>query len=593
MKLHRTHLAVGALLALTALGGRALTAAPAGAPAAAPRPAATADPAAARTVYALRLDVDVTLGGDRGGQAVAFSIAGRWESTVARRGGGSVAHVRLSDVRVLRGDPGLAAALGAPCVVRGDAEGRVRSVACAPDATPMASQVMRGVVARLARVQPEGAGARWRAAQADVTGEFVAEYARDGARLTRTAGPYARLVTPRGLADAGALAGQSRAASATFTLDGDDTVRSFVERDRLALTPVAGMTSVALTSLTLERVGGVAAAALDEALVARLSPGAAPLTAAPAARAAHADDARLAATTPLPALLDRVVSARQEPGAGLARTLAELAAHLRAEPSSARDVAARVGAAPRDARGSLVAALGHAGTAESQAALVALAQDRDGRARVEAVMQLGLQERPTEGTVAAARALSRDEDPQVRSTAALARGSLARATEGDPEAAEAVADLARAYRAAPDDDARALALRALGNAGSNEALGPIEDALSSPTRAVRVAAVEALRHVGVARADELLARALADADPTIRAAAVDAIAWRDWAPHRAALLAALRGDPVADVRSAVVTLLARNDVRDVDALAALRWAAEHDGDGALRARASALVAPRA
>ena len=115
MKPHRHLIASGALLALAALGARTLTEAPSrGAPAAAPPPhrrAATAS----RATYALRLDVDVTLGERGGAQAVAFSIAGRWESTMARRGDEAVELVRLTDARTLRGDPGIAAALSGPC----------------------------------------------------------------------------------------------------------------------------------------------------------------------------------------------------------------------------------------------------------------------------------------------------------------------------------------------------------------------------------------------------------------------------------------------------------------------------------------------
>lgn len=128
-----------------------------------------------------------------------------------------------------------------------------------------------------------------------------------------------------------------------------------------------------------------------------------------------------------------------------------------------------------------------------------------------------------------------------------------------------------------------VALHALGNTGSDEALSVAERGLASEERPdVRRAAAFALRHVPGERAEADLLRALFDRDAEVRHRAMLALGERTLGPAAiAALVERLRGDPDARVRLAALRALG-NVAIDEDVRRALEVASASDAEADVR-----------
>jgi len=266
-----------------------------------------------------------------------------------------------------------------------------------------------------------------------------------------------------------------------------------------------------------------------------------------------------------------------------------IAALMRLEPETIR-TAQRMVLDGAEAAGTLIGAMGEAGTPAAQHALgELLATPTLGEEpRTHVAVALGLTAAPTRDTL---RALddAASGTGDLASTATLAQGNASlRMHDDDPQAAAAQVDalLARLARAS-DDEERALVLRALGNTGDPRILDALTQALATGSITVRIAATEALRLVPGSAADQLLLARCADASGLVRAAAVFAFTDRDLGPFAAALARMARRDADVGVRRAIVDLAA---ARLDELRAVVEQVAANDADPELRTIAKSVLA---
>jgi len=241
-----------------------------------------------------------------------------------------------------------------------------------------------------------------------------------------------------------------------------------------------------------------------------------------------------------------------------------------------------------------VAALGSAGTPAAQRALRAVLTDGElpSEAREHGAMVLGMTETPDPASLSALGAAIDDGDAALGRTAELALGNAARRATDDDAAAAARKRLAERFAAAATPGDRALALKALGNAGGDGMMPALRAALASPDEEVRAAAVGSLRFVPGADADALIAEVLArDPSPWVRSEAVRAAGFRAPAALWPALVGALQGDAEVEVRLSVVHLIGDRFAQLADAVPQLRWTAAHDSDATVRGAAQKYLTP--
>ena len=176
----------------------------------------------------------------------------------------------------------------------------------------------------------------------------------------------------------------------------------------------------------------------------------------------------------------------------------------------------------------LAGALGEAGTAEADAALVELvSSDLPASAKTNVVVAMATSKTPSAESVAALKGAL--DDPGIGKTSALALGTQAgKLTSTAPEtAAAAVDELIARYTQVSTDAERLVYLEALANSGAVEVLPIIRAALASSHAGLAQAAAHGLRFIPGADVDELLA-ALLDGSQSqpLTLQAIRAIAYR-------------------------------------------------------------------
>lgn len=563
MRHHRTVLGLGVLLVGIATGVLALAAADRDAahPPPAPRAArATAEPrtpsldavplqAGQRWRYAVDAGHDVDLGGD----ALAVQVAGTWQLTVLRADGDGVlleselaASVSIGPARQrATADPAVAAELARPHYLTLDPQGRVTSFQFSPDQRSLARGVVRSLATATQLVGAGAGGEQWDIEESDQTGRYLASYSRSGATIDKIKRSYTRV--------SGALEITELAAHTVFQAGG--AVPASVSVDEL----LAGRTGkIALASrsrIALHLVGSDAVQPPERDLrgldvVAVDGPAGSPRD------RRDADRKLLAGATIAGLLADLAVDDDHV----VASVGARLAALLRLEPARAAELAERVaGADPRTA-GVILGALGTAGTAEAQTALVGLAGSSALAAtdRAQVAVATTMVEHPTAELTEVLGGNLDAPDAELRSTSGLALGvAAARLAHDDAGRGQAIVDDLLARLADASDPAQqVLLLRALGNTGDARAIPALQIALSSTWPRVRGVAVETLRMFAGARVDDLIARALVDdPDPSVRRAAVFASSFRPIVPLLDTLGRALGSDRDVGVRLAVLRLL--------------------------------------
>ncbi len=278
-----------------------------------------------------------------------------------------------------------------------------------------------------------------------------------------------------------------------------------------------------------------------------------------------------------------------------------LAALFQLRPDALRDaLSAMKGPLGREDAELMLAALAHTKTPDSQAALGTLAADSAVEAglRRSAVVRLGLDEAPTEGTLDALDRLSKNaDDAGLRETALLALGGAARQA-ADAESTTGVAQktiraLERDLGAAGSVERRTLLLSALGNTGSPDVLSTLRTQLSDADPRIRSAAINALRLIPGPEVEALLSAAVArDPDALVRRSAVDTLGGRPLtATTLDALLTALRSDADGMVRLGVVGAIAGQVGSSPVVRAALDAAGTHDPDVEVRKAAARALNP--
>jgi hypothetical protein len=291
------------------------------------------------------------------------------------------------------------------------------------------------------------------------------------------------------------------------------------------------------------------------------------------------------------------------PTAGGHPTLAErhtaierMAALVRLQPSTARELQTKMAAAPAQSL-ALVQALGRANSAEARQVLRDLATNSAAprEARLAAVHALAPDD-PEAATLTAMTGLFDAPDSELREAAVYCYGTALGAwRKRDPAAASAALDaLVARLEKAPDDPQRILALRGLGNAADPSTLPALRRALAAPQAPVRNAAVQALRNVMAPEVDPaIIAVMRGDPSADVRAAALFSAGFRDVTTYADAAAELALHDPSAVVRGASVDLLGRTLATAPRSRTVLEEVARKDAKPDVRKRARQILeAPR-
>jgi hypothetical protein len=489
----------------------------------------------------------------------------------------------------------LAKALSHPLVFTTDARGALQGASATEGEPPLVQQILTAIVANAQLVAAPGGALRWTADEADTTGRYRADYQRAGDLIHKR-----KLFYLEGLGGAaGPRDARTEVVSSAIEveLDGSAELRQldFEERTRVAgAGPLPRLSSHTTQHLRLRGTGlaGDGAALLARAARAAPQP---PYQRAPSTgRKLQLDEVK-AAGLDVPTILrafGRLPAEDRQHSGERARLFTALASVLRLDDRAVIQVAARVRAGDA-ASGTLVDALGAAGTPAAQRALVVLFRQApaDAALRRDMLISLSLVPAPTRESVDFLGTLL--DDPAQGRQARYGLGSFAHQA-ADPEITSRCLALLYRELERPEPERVASALIALGNAGAGEALPVIEPYLDAPAPGLRAAAVRALRLVPGDHVDERLAAVLSgDREPQVRQSAL--VAARD-RPLSAALLRgvdwAARRDPEVHIRYDAVSALAGwvNEVPTIRETMAL--VARTDGNERIRATASAALGQR-
>jgi hypothetical protein len=268
-----------------------------------------------------------------------------------------------------------------------------------------------------------------------------------------------------------------------------------------------------------------------------------------------------------------------------------LAALLRRDPEAVRTALDWI-LARRDATGTLLDALGAAGTPEAQRALATVVGTGTFPKveRKAALTALGFVDRPTAETIAKIEALQ--NHPELGRQAKLSLGTCANRLKGeDPDLARRALDVLAEGLKAEKTDAVMDYLAALGNAGMREEIPHVQPFIAHPLAPYREFAVDALRLVPGDDVDEmLLARLKSDTSAAVRATAARSLRDREAGPKViAALDAAARTEKDVEARFSVLKTVTVFVDRAPKLAETLAWVGEHDPDPQLRAAIGAHV----
>jgi hypothetical protein len=455
-----------------------------------------------------------------------------------------------------------------------DAHGRTKSIRF-PDAMPEAGRnVVRDLLSLAQITLPETPAAAWTAREQDQSGAYDAAYTLESTARESVAIRKERVVAKASDKRPRAEPGESRggifrvnpvhhaveSADVTVALTlrvGDKTIGT--TRAHVAL-DFRATTRESIASLTRELE------TLDRSL------------AAPSDLAASDVDARLEQHIQERELCDdtweSLLAKASAPEVDRAKAFLKLKALFLLHPESCA-AAGRTLAAAKDPNAMsfllVSGALTSAGTREAQKALTSAATSVVGNTPIERVLigNLGLLKTPTDETVTMLDSVAHGNgDDESRGAARLARGSLAgemaKTDAKSVRASALVAEEVRAYQNASANEDRVLALLALGNAGSDEALAVASEALHDADPRVRLAAASSLRFIAAGAAEDLLANcAQSDDVSAVRAEAVRSLGYRVLSSPSLEIVAhAVKADRDEDVRMAALQVLARELDRD-------------------------------
>jgi hypothetical protein len=244
----------------------------------------------------------------------------------------------------------------------------------------------------------------------------------------------------------------------------------------------------------------------------------------------------------------------------------------------------------------LVGALGAVAHDQAQKALVAAIRTRTGDwpALSNLVPTLAHSPRPTADVEQMLRKLAASPNPDIASTALLGLGTMAGSLEKtDPARSNRIVDvIAHKLSASRSEQETTLALRALGNAGTQQATALAQRYAADTMVSIRAAALAALRFASDPASDTLLLQALAtDNEPEVRLEAVYALGYHQ--PSKVSLAVhrkALQRDKDERVRVAVIGNLAKMRQQFPQVRAMLAQAAKTDRSENVRnAAAGALL----
>ena len=513
----------------------------------------------------------------------AVSVAGTWAVAYAgETEHGEVFRAQLRDAKpsVKRGDVDATAALGddlgRPFYFTTTSEGRLISLSFAPDVDELARGAL-GTLATTFQVSARGTAPAWETTESDGIGDYQARYARRDAGLHRERVAYQRVTGDGALTASIVQTGTDvrlRDDGWPVTVDGHEVTRVGTQQLGVVIDATFSLRFAAVQrGVEPGSPTGMVTMAIDAASA--------------TARSTEQEDRQLVDGATLADLLASLGAITDDHARGY--QYLRIAALMRLEPETIR-TAQRMVLDGAEAAGTLIGAMGEAGTPAAQHALGELLSTPTlgEEPRTHVAVALGLTAAPTRDTL---RALddAASGTGDLASTATLAQGNASlRMHDDDPQAAAAQVDalLARLARAS-DDEERALVLRALGNTGDPRILDALTQALATGSITVRIAATEALRLVPGSAADQLLLARCADTSGLVRGAAVFAITDRDLGPFAAALARMARRDPDVGVRRAIVDLAA---ARLDELRAVVEQVAANDADPELRTIAKSVLA---
>jgi hypothetical protein len=485
-------------------------------------------------------------------------LQGTWQETVAKIADGRVTLIIAFTPSETAPGTLSRADLARPFVVELGEDDGVSSVVFARGVSGDARQALRALVAQTQLTRAAtGEARRWQAAEEDTTGQYRALYkATSSTEIERRKGPYAQVVSSRGLGPAADDASYDVDSLTRYRLDGSGAIVEIGLRESLrvvtgAETPT--LRALAILDLRLTEQGRGPVPAVEVGRRERL----ASLTAEAGSDAVH--DVKMARGADFPTLLSRLSEIdrmeAQEGRRAAAKAIPQARAVLRLSPDAAAE-AGRVLADPRTSpvtAGILGAALAAAETDEARKALLDLARSDDATARAAGVRHLTLLRNADDESVDTLKSLLGDEDASVAGAAGLALGANIRQAGGAESSeanASALAELIARYHAASDDATRIHLLYALGNAGDRAVLPIMVDAIGRGP-SLGAAATYGLRFVPGADVDQLFDSLLHKGAEWLRLAAVNAVLVRDRAAWLPRLQALLQGELPEAVRRAI------------------------------------------
>jgi hypothetical protein len=240
--------------------------------------------------------------------------------------------------------------------------------------------------------------------------------------------------------------------------------------------------------------------------------------------------------------------------------------------------------------GTLIDALGHAGSAAAQKSLAGLANDSGtpGFTRFQSLRALSFGARPTDDNVAAHKALF--EDPGLGAQAHFGLGSLIHQMleAGEPDrASEALAALIDDLQSATDPREKVLILRALGNAGHPATIAVIQPLLRDGDALVRAEALLALRRISGEDVDAMIAWQIQhDPEVRVRGTALQLLGERPTTPILLETLTNVTQlEPHDSLRLAAVGIFASGYGPPEVAKTVLQWVVANEPADAVRASA--------
>jgi HEAT repeat protein len=535
----------------------------------------------------------------------SIELAGSFELTLTpfaqdARGTAVQVELRARDVtRTLNGQRAsltaqVAAQLAKPMAMVVDSTGAIRKLFVDPSVDLTTNGLVRGALSALQLVAPEPTTRRsWSVDEQDSSGEYVAQYERTGPLTVRKR--KSRFKNGRDPV----LNAQQRTRSASFALvlaqgsgiperiDGTQDEVSVLQQGELRASLQVQLVLEAVTQVT------PVALALDPKHESSLLDGPRSIRLGPS------QYAEIARGHSVQSLLRELQTGDRSDDDARAQLMSRLEAVLRtAGDSSIAEASRAVRELQDDADARVVmGALDGAHSPAAQDALLGIANAKklSTDRRNTALMHLGLTEEPTVETLEGLRAMSEDGelDPDLRGTAELALGGALRqaGSETLSQTSTSAQYLVERLDAASTVPERTLALEALGNSGSDQALPALKTALEDSSASVRASAANALRHLQNPEADAQLAKiASGDADTNVRSSALRALIQRTLTDEtRKALSSALGQDPDVVVRMTAVDVMSKYLDQESGFQQALKQCSEHDPDTRVRERAIAVL----